>query len=195
MPEKDDSGDLRHINSMSISTLFGSPLLSGIAALTLTGTLAGGTALAGAPAKHEVRDLHHELRDDSKAEREEISALRKQLAAEYAKENPDEAELRRLHEAIEAKRDLISEMRFETLLSMHDRLDAKQRERLAERIAGKGKPDGKGEGKGKGKGKDKDKPESERVEGKADAKGKGKDKAERGKGKDKGKDETDRRPI
>jgi hypothetical protein len=179
---------------MSISTLFGTRLLTGIGALALTGTLAGGTALAGAPAKqHEVRDLHHELRDNSKAEREEISALRKQLAAEYAKENPDASELRRLHEAIEAKRASISDMRFETLLSMHDVLDAKQRERLAERIAGKDKH----EGKGKGKSEDKDKDKDVRGKGKPDGKGKGKDKAERGKGKDKDKDkpETDRRPI
>jgi hypothetical protein len=161
---------------MSISTLFGTRLLTGIGALALTGTLAGGTAIAGAPAKHEVRDLHHELRDDTKAEREQISALRKQLAAEYAKENPDANELRRLHEAIEAKRDAISDMRFETLLKMHDQLDAQQRERIAERIAGKGKPDGK----------DKDKAD------KRD--GKDKDKAERGKGKDKGKGK-DSRPV
>jgi hypothetical protein len=173
---------------MSISTLFGSPLLAGIGALVLTGTLAGGTALAGAPAKkHEVRDLHHELRDDSKAEREQISALRKQLAAEYAKENPDTTELRRLHEAIESKRDAISDMRFETLLSMHEHLDAQQRERLAERIGGKGKPDGKGKEKSDSKGKadskgkpdGKDKPEH----GKDKAKHDGKAKAERGKAK------------
>jgi hypothetical protein len=93
-------------------------------------------------------------------------------AAEYAKDSPDATELRRLHEEIEAKRSNISDMRFETLLSMHDYLDAKQRERLAERIAGKDKHDGK----------DKDK-KAERGEGKPD--GKGKDKAERGKGKDK----------
>ena len=169
---------------MSISTLFGTRLLTGIGALALTGTLAGGTAIAGAPAKHEVRDLHHELRDDTKAEREEISALRKQLAAEYAKENPDENELRRLHEAIEAKRDAISDMRFEALLKMHDQLDAQQRERVAERIAGKGKPGGK------------DKHEVDKAEkpDKRDGKAKDKDKAERGKGK--GKDKAnDRRPV
>jgi hypothetical protein len=173
---------------MSISTLFGTRLLSGLGALALTGTLAGGTALAGAPAKqHEVRDLHHEVRDSTKAEREEIKALRKQLAAEYAKENPDETELRRLHEEIEAKREHIGDVRFEALLSMHDKLDAAQRERLAERIAGKDKAHGKGKPDGKDK--------AERGKGKPD--GKGKDKAERGKGKPdgKGKPESDRRPI
>ncbi len=180
---------------MSISTLFGTRLLTGIGALALTGTLAGGTAIAGAPAKHEVRDLHHELRDDSKAEREEISALRKQLAAEYAKESPDESELRRLHEAIEAKRDAISDMRFETLLKMHDQLDAQQRERLAERLAGKGKHEGKGKHDGKGK-HEVDKAEKPGKSDKPDSKAKGKDKdrAERGKGKHEDK-ANDRRPV
>jgi Spy/CpxP family protein refolding chaperone len=178
---------------MSISTLFGTRLLTGLGALALTGTLAGGTAIAGETGKHEVRDLHHELRDNTKAEREEISALRKQLAAEYAKENPDTIELRRLHDAIEAKRDAISDMRFETMLTMHEYLDAKQREHVAERIAGKDKADGKDEGKGKPEGKGKDKDKAER--------GKGKDKAERGKGKSKDKAEdkdepdSERHPI
>jgi hypothetical protein len=185
---------------MSISTLFGTRLLTGLGALALTGTLAGGTAIAGETGKHEVRDLHHELRDNTKAEREEISALRKQLAAEYAKESPDTIELRRLHDAIEAKRDAISDMRFETMLTMHEYLDAKQREHVAERIAGKDKADGKDErkderkaerkaepeGKGKPEGKDKDKAER----GKGKSKGKGKDKAE-----DKDEPDSERHPI
>jgi hypothetical protein len=188
---------------MSISTLFGTRLLTGLGALALTGTLAGGTAIAGDTGKHDVRDLHHELRDNTKAEREEISALRKQLAAEYAKENPDTAELRRLHDAIEAKRDAISDMRFEALLTMHDELDAKQRERLAEKIAGKDKS--KHEGKDKADGKDEDKHEHEADgKGKPEGKGKGKDKdkaergkdkAERGKDKDKAERGSERRPI
>jgi Spy/CpxP family protein refolding chaperone len=170
---------------MSISTLFGTRLLTGLGALALTGTLAGGTAIAGETGKHEVRDLHHELRDDTKAEREEISALRKQLAAEYAKETPDTSELRRLHDAIEAKRDAISDMRFETMLTMHEYLDAKQRERVAERIAGKDKAEheDKAERKDERKADGKGKPEGK-------GKGKGKDKAERGKGKDKDKDKS-----
>lgn len=163
---------------MSISTLIGTRILSGIGALALTGSIVGGTAMASAPAKdNPVRELHHELRDASKAERDEIKTLRKQLAEEYAKDSPDVAKMQQLHDAIEAKQDALRDMRFTALMQMHDELDAAQRARVAEHLAGhegKGKHEARADGKGKdGKGKP-DKAER-----------KGKDKAERKGGKDK----------
>lgn len=172
---------------MSISTLIGTRILSGIGALALTGSIVGGTAMASAPAKdNPVRELHHELRDASKAERDEIKTLRKQLAEEYAKDSPDVAKMQQLHDAIEAKQDALRDMRCTALMQMHDELDAAQRARVAEHLAGhegKGKHEARADGKGKdGKGKpDKGKPD--KAERKDD--GKGKDKAERKGGKDK----------
>lgn len=180
---------------MTISTLLGSRLLSGIAAFALTGSLVGGTAVAANP-DSSIRELRHEVRDQSKAQREAIQDLREEFAAEYAKERPDSEKLERLHAEMEAKRAEIQAMRFEALMQMHDQLDAEQRERMAERIAGgkghgndKDKHDGKGKGHGKDKAKAKGKAKAERGDeakddvaargkGKRDAKAKRKDKPE-----------------
>ena len=70
---------------MTISTLIGSRLLSGIAAFALTGSLVGGTAIAAQP-DSPVREIRHEVRDQSKAQRDEIKQLRAEFAAEYAKQ-------------------------------------------------------------------------------------------------------------
>lgn len=186
---------------MSISTLIGTRLLSGIGALALVGSLAGGTAIAAkGDADKPGSELRHELRDQTKAEREQIKDLRTQLATEYAKAQPDVAKMKQMNERIQAKRAAIEAQRFGALLEMHDELDAEQRERMAARMAGKhgeGRhSEGKhGEGKrGEGKhGKDK---AGKREPGKDKAdKGKpGKDKREAKANKDKRKDQL-RRPI
>jgi chromosome segregation ATPase len=168
---------------MSITTLFGTRLLSGLGALAIAGSVAGGTALAGEPNEaagkgkgkgNEVSEARHELKDRIEPEREAIAELRRQLADEYAKADPDEAELQRLHDAIQAHRDAISDMRHAALVDMHDELDAEKRAKVAERIAGK--DEGKGEGKAKDKAKSakKDKKDKDESEGKAKGKGKGK---------------------
>ena len=131
---------------MSISTLIGSRLLSGIAAFAISGSLLGGTAIASQP-DSPVREIRHEVRDQSKAQRDEIKQLRAEFAAEYAKERPDTAKLERLHASIEAKRDEINALRFAALMQMHDELDAEQRARMAEKLAGEGKGKGKGHAK------------------------------------------------
>lgn len=156
---------------MSISTLIGSRLLSGIAAFALTGSLVGATAVAAQP-DNPVRELRHDLRDQSKAQRDEVKQLRREFAAEYAKEQPDTQKLERLQAEIEAKRAEISELRFAALMQMHDELDAKQRQKIAERMAhegkghhkrGEGERDGaKGKGKAKAKAKAKAKKADER---------------------------------
>jgi hypothetical protein len=169
---------------MTISSLIGSRLLSGIAAFALTGSLMGGTAIASQP-DSPIRELRHDVRDQSKAQREEIKQLRAEFAAEYAKERPDSENLERLHAAIEAKRAEIDAMRFAALMQMHDLLDAEQRERMAERIAHEGKghaehAKGKGKGKGEGKGEGKKAERGDESKGKAET-------AERGQGKAKAK--------
>lgn len=147
---------------MSITTLFGTRLLSGLGALAIAGSVAGGTAFAGEPGEgkgkgkgQEVADARHDLKDRIEPEREAIAELRRQLADEYAKADPDEAKLQRLHDAIQVHRDTISDMRHATLMDMHDELDAEQRAKVAERIAGKHEGKGKGAGKDKGEAKDK----------------------------------------
>ncbi|KIG12319.1 hypothetical protein DB30_01587 [Enhygromyxa salina] len=145
---------------MSISSLIGTRLLTGIGALALVGGLAGGTAIAAkGDADKPGKALRHELRDQTKAERDAIEDLRKQLAAEYAKARPNVTKMKQLHERIETKRDAIEDQRFAAFLKMHGELDAAERERVAARMAGKGK---RGKGKhgkhaaGEGKpGKDK----------------------------------------
>jgi Spy/CpxP family protein refolding chaperone len=182
---------------MTISSLIGSRLLSGIAAFALTGSLVGGTAVAAEP-DNSIREIRHDVRDQSKAQREEIKQLRAEFAAEYAKERPDAEKLEALNAAIETKRAEIRAMRFSALMKMHDELDAAQRERMAERMTHEGKHRGHdgehGKAKAKGKGKDKanDDVEADRDDETAErGKGKGKDKdkpEDHGKGKDKGKD-------
>ena len=190
---------------MSISTLIGTRLLTGIASLAVAGSLAGGTAMAAkGNADKPGNELRHELRDQTKADRDEIKDLRKQLAAEYAKDQPDVEAMTQLHERIEAKRDGIETKRFTAFMDMHDELDAKQRERMAERLA-KGKR-GKAKGKDKAnKGErgehkaDKDKPSKDKSskdkrEAKGKSKGKAQAKAERKANKSERKDQ-DRRPV
>jgi Spy/CpxP family protein refolding chaperone len=163
------SGDRGDAVNMSISTLIGTRLLTGIGALALVGSLAGGTAVAAkGGADKPGNALRHELRDQTKTQRDEIKDLRKQLASEYAKDQPDVAKMKQLHARIEAQRDAIEALRFGAFLDMHDQLDADQRERIAARIGGKGKH---GEGKAN---------KGERNKGKRDAKA---DKGERNKGK------------
>ncbi len=136
---------------MTISNLIGSRLLTGIATFALSGSLLGGTAMA-AQQNSPVREIRHEVRDQSKAQREEIKQLRDEFAAEYAKQRPDTAKLARLQGAIEAKRSEIAAMRFDALMKMHDELDAEQRRKMAGRHDERGERGSDG-AKGKGKGK------------------------------------------
>jgi uncharacterized membrane protein len=172
---------------MSISSLIGSRLLSGIAALALSGSLVG-TALASEP-DHPIREIRHEVRDQSKVQREEIKQLRAEFAAEYAKPQPDAKKLEQLQADIEAKRAEISDLRFAALMQMHDQLDAEQRAKLAEKLGHEGKRGGEGKGKGNMKGKPEGKGKPDMAErGKAMADGKGKsDMAGKGKPEGKGK--------
>ncbi|WP_146155641.1 hypothetical protein [Enhygromyxa salina] len=140
---------------MTISSLIANRLVTGLGALAIVGSLAGGTAIAAKPAPkndNPVRELRHEMRDQSKAEREQTKELRKQLAAEYAKDKPNAAKMKRLHKKVQAKHAAAESQRFSAVLDIHDELDAKQRQRVAERMAAEGEP-----GKDKAGKRDKDK--------------------------------------
>jgi hypothetical protein len=189
------TGPMKANTTMSITTLFGTRLLSGLGALAIAGSLAGGTAIAGNPSRsdeakgkgkgREVAELRHDLKDQVGPERDAIADLRRALADEYAKADPNEAELQRLHDAIQVHRDTISDMKHAALVEMHDELTPEQRADVAERIA-KGKGHGKAKGKDKAKGKGKS--EAKR-DGKSDGKAKAEDKA-KSKGKAKAKAEA-----
>ena len=67
---------------MSIISILGARLVTGIGALAIAGSVAAGSGAAQANGAkgddhHAVRELRHELRDQSKPEREAIVALRK----------------------------------------------------------------------------------------------------------------------
>ncbi|MFO7561168.1 MAG: hypothetical protein R6X02_00890 [Enhygromyxa sp.] len=183
---------------MSISSLIGSRLVLGLSAFALSGSLVGSTAMA-AKSNHPVQEIRHEVRDQSKAQREEIKQLRAEFAAEFAKDQPDADKLEQLQAAMDAKRAEISDLRFAALMKMHDELDAEQRARMAEKLAGKAD---KGErGKAKANKAERGKAKANKGErGKAKADGKGKpdvaskataDKGERGKAKADGKGKPD----
>lgn len=157
-------------------------LLSAIGAVALLGV--GGAALAkpdaarGADGKRgdlcaklgctdtqreQLRAVMTELRADGKADRAAIERLHQQLAAEFAKDKPDEAAMRSIQAKIGAHQAQLEERRLDAMLEVHALLDAKQRAAMAEGMkrhglrgmmrGGKAKHGGKAKGKDKGKSK------------------------------------------
>ena len=118
---------------MSIVSLIGTRIATSLGALALAGSVAGGAAVAAKD--NPIRELRHELRDQTKDERAEIEELRKQLAQEYAKGEPDPMVLQRLHDAIQANEDEIEDMRMAAFVEMHQYLDERQRQKAAKRMA------------------------------------------------------------
>lgn len=153
---------------MSIASLIGTRLATGLGALAIAGSVAGGAAATeyAAPERGDrtekradredgpLKAFRQDLREQTKADREAVEEMRRELAQEYAKDSPDTAKMERLFAAIEARQDAISETRFDAWVRVHAELTPEQRAKAAQRMAkGKG---GKGKGKGKhGKGKGK----------------------------------------
>ncbi|MCA9696900.1 MAG: periplasmic heavy metal sensor [Myxococcales bacterium] len=136
---------------MSIISILGTRLVTGIGALAIAGSVAAGSGAAAAPKgddHHAVRELRHELRDQSKPEREAIVALRKSMAEEYAKDEPDYERMRALQAEIDGHEARIATMRQEAFVAMHDTLTPEQRRRVADNMAAGPKGDKKGK-KGK----------------------------------------------
>ena len=158
---------------MSIISSHGTRLVTGIGALAIAGSVAAGSGAAAAPKgddHHAVRELRHELRDQSKPEREAIVALRKSMAEEYAKDEPDYERMRALQAEIDGHEARIATMRQEAFVAMHDTLTPEQRRRVADNMAAGPKGDKKGKrGEKPEKGK-KDKKGEDRLTPKAGGK-------------------------
>lgn len=154
---------------MMITSLFGTRLLTGIGALAIAGTLVGGATVAEASRdkadradKVEKRDGAHkafrdEVRDATQADRDAIQKLRKQLATLYASDNPDTAEMKRLHAQIQSHKANIAQTRFDALLDAHGEMTPEQREKVARHMAKEGKKGKKGKKDKKAKKGKKDK--------------------------------------
>lgn len=147
-------------------------LLPAIGGLALLGL--GGAALAGPDAgprdgkrgglcaklectdtqREELRAVMSELRADSKGDREAIKRLRKQLAAEFAKAQPDEAAMRSIQATIATHQQQMRDRGLDAMLEVHALLDAEQRATLAKAMERRGMRGmmrgGKGHRKGKG---------------------------------------------
>lgn len=148
-------------------------LLPAVGAVALLGM--GGVAMADAEARgargkrgglcaklecteaqqKEVRAVMSELRADSKGDRAALQRLNKQLAAEFAKAQPDEAAMRGTQAKISNHRQQMQERRLDAMLEVHSLLNAEQRATMAKAMERRGlrgmKRGGKGKGEGKGK--------------------------------------------
>lgn len=108
--------------------------------------------------REELRAVLTELRADAKGDREAIRRLRKQLAAEFALDRPDEAAMRATQQKIAVHEQEVRERIFDAMMEVHALLDADQRAQLVKVIEHRGLRavmghGGKGKGKhGKGKG-------------------------------------------
>jgi Spy/CpxP family protein refolding chaperone len=107
----------------------------------------------------ELRSVFKELRTDTKSDREGIRDARKTIAAEFAKERPNEASMKRAYQSIDAHEDNIRDRTHDALMEAHGVLNPEQRKTFAKMAArlgkGHGRHGGKGKGKGKGEGKGK----------------------------------------
>lgn len=82
--------------------------------------------------REEFKQIKKELRSDSKADREAIKRLHKQMAAEFAKDSPDEATMRRIASQVQTHEQELRERGFDAMMEIHALLDAEQRAKVAE---------------------------------------------------------------
>jgi len=108
----------------------------------------------------ELRSIFKELRTDVKSDREGIREARKTIAAEFAKDRPNETAMKRAYKTIDGHQDSIRDRTHDALMEAHGVLKPEQRKKFAKMAArfGKGGKGGKHHGhgaggKGKGKGK------------------------------------------
>ncbi|MEM7153525.1 MAG: Spy/CpxP family protein refolding chaperone [Myxococcota bacterium] len=81
--------------------------------------------------REEVKQIKKELRADSKADREAIKRLHQQMAAEFAKDSPDEAAMRRIAAQVQTHEQELRERGFDAMMEIHALLDAEQRATMA----------------------------------------------------------------
>ncbi len=75
----------------------------------------------------KLKTVRAELRADLKADRAAIKRLRKQIAAEFAKDRPSEAAMKANQKKIARHEQKIRERAFDAMMEIHAVLDAKQR--------------------------------------------------------------------
>ncbi|MEM9454431.1 MAG: Spy/CpxP family protein refolding chaperone [Myxococcota bacterium] len=104
--------------------------------------------------REDVKAVMSELRADSKGDRAAVKRLHKQLAAEFAKAQPDEGAMRSIQAQIATHQQQMSDRGMDAMLEIHALLDAEQRATLAKAMERRGMRgvmrNGKGHRKGKG---------------------------------------------
>ncbi|MCH9684587.1 MAG: Spy/CpxP family protein refolding chaperone [Deltaproteobacteria bacterium] len=126
------------------------PALGGLALVGLTGVAVAkpGADAKGAEGRHrggicaklsctevqkeKVREVMQEMRADGKADREAIKRLHGQMAAEFAKDAPDEAAMRSIQAEVARHKGELHERGFDAMMEIHGLLDAEQRAKMAE---------------------------------------------------------------
>ncbi len=81
--------------------------------------------------EQELRAIKAEVRSDSKGDREAIKRLHGQLAAEFAKDTPDEDAMRQVQQQIESHQRDLHDRGFDAMMEVHALLDSDQRAKLA----------------------------------------------------------------
>lgn len=87
----------------------------------------------------QITQVFEQLHIDVKPEREAIRELREQLATQWKRDRPDEAELAKLADKIGAHERNIADRRMDAMLELHALLSAEQRAKVAERLLKLGK--------------------------------------------------------
>lgn len=104
--------------------------------------------------REQIREVMKELRADAKGDREAIKRLHGQMAAEFAKDQPDEAALRAAQAQAAVHEKELRDRGFDALMEVHALLDAEQRASLAKAMKHRGLRGLMGPGRrGKHKGK------------------------------------------
>ncbi len=133
-------------------------LLSSLSAATLAGTLGASSLAFGpgtSPAPHrkgglcsalectdaqreQIQSIRKQLRANLKPQRQAIKGIHRDLAAEYAKANPDDRAMKRLMKSLSTRKDTVSEMHQAALMETHAVLTPQQRTELSRRVARRG---------------------------------------------------------
>ena len=102
--------------------------------------------------KEELQQVMREMHTDAKAEREAIKTLHKALLAEFKKDEPDEAAMKRIYGQIATHEANLRDRRHDMIMEVHGILTPEQRAK-AGRFLLKGKMGGKHGRKAKKNGK------------------------------------------
>ncbi|MFV8748941.1 Spy/CpxP family protein refolding chaperone [Nannocystaceae bacterium ST9] len=94
----------------------------------------------------DIRQVFEQMRIDVKPDRDAIRELRDQIAAEWVKDQPDEAKLAKLADKLAKHERNIADRHHEAMMELHDLLDAAQREQVVAMMAERGHDhEGKGD--------------------------------------------------